>query len=1495
MKGSPDLAMELQFLYNPDWSKLPTGSRVSVVVTDLVWKENTGLGKLSPGEQRVRLVGIVPPGALDSLTVTVLDAVFLDFSDLVDLSLDSSSHAFCHVPFQVSHINNYVELCAGGGFSSLGFSQVGFVPRCAVEVQPKLAELHRQLHPSVPVLTADITCDRVAAQIHEVCPEPATIMAGIACQPYSRAGKQEGGQDSRAATLPATLRLANLLQSPIVIMECVAPARSNDYVVAHLRELEGQMGFQVVDFTMKLEEVWSAHRYRWWVVATHRRLGRVLVPSFPKGSTLVVRDLMPYTKRWSEEDESQLALTAQEIERFQLGGEPLRKYMVQADQKLPTALHSWGGQTQGCACECRPQGFADFTLQSRGLFAQLLQIPGLGNQVKYRHLHAMEVALHNGVPPLQAWSSYARLNLCAVGQLASPFHATWLASAVVAHVQKLFTLEVPIDPLQSLGNMKQIVMQQCKELFPAIPRGISHAATASDATSSTAVHQIEVSDHAGVSWTLKHQHASTVRNLLEAECDLLHLPLFDVQVCNLDGQELQPTELLRDHPVVLLQKTGYSGPADTPMSEEVPFAPEDLQPCPGEPESPCAEESRVAHATQVDSDADMGPLDDPPAPANVTVHDSSHDSRDYSADATVRHLMHLSPGSLLEMLPPLVNDVTLCTHLRDVGITWPCRTDLLDRQAHVWADDEMLWQMKATTMHARKSAVVLDPLLATTWITSGHAAVVEAWVRSLEVPSDRIMSVVLVNGHWTPVMWILRSDCVEVHMHDHDEVDLNVLNSLHGLFCQVFAYPTFTVSCQRRQFGANLCGAAAIAFLISKLNDTQMPANEVELTDFDRRLREQFRVSHAEAPVVGRPWCWGSGVEELPTLLATLLQFHGVPTSLSKQRAKLVIQSLGKDPVRQAIEGVSPWKSLKHLANQHRPVIQLVMPDELATVVQERKAKKPQNKDAKQPKMRQVPSKPVDLDPSRLQLEPDTFCTAPDVMMQQIPVSHVGPLASGVALVTHSEAQPFLQANQVLTNKGLALLIVNGPTELHTELQWSSIRFAAKCAVNQQPVLLHGFLVQLGSQIVSPFQKPSVVEVPDVPVTCAKITVYKDQWPQDWESFSAHPVKEVLQHIPPLQTCRTEGCSCSKWHRDPMDHAQDVVLDVFRRQFFTDGGKPVRAPQASHFCVQVRYLKHQEAAVLKCSGTHGLYIEPRLPDSSMPSDEYQVVWMPQVTFTEAQHSMQCEPLSNGLARAGRRYGLRVQAKHFQTVFAKMKPDSQFLAPGTRLHWHCGPWPFGSDRKMLAKVFSEMTWQARPLQPAKTVEGGIMWLVQSTVEPPQAVWNMQHGPVVVSRCESMSAPMLQSNQVIGPQTTVELCSSAAEVDPWLTKDPWQGALKSVPVQAAPNVSTQLQEMEDRLEKSILARLPHEKMDTDEDENKVHQLEQQLQHLAARQQSLEGLVQEHHHQHSAQVQTLQTQMMSQLEIQRSQMKGMFDDQMCRLEAILAGSHFGKEGQT
>ena len=97
---------------------------------------------------------------------------------------------------------------------------------------------------------------------------------------------------------------------------------------------------------------------------------------------------------------------------------------------------------------------------------------------------------------------------------------------------------------------------------------------------------------------------------------------------------------------------------------------------------------------------------------------------------------------------------------------------------------------------------------------------------------------------------------------------------------------------------------------------------------------------------------------------------------------------------------------------------------------------------------------------------------------------------------------------------------------------------------------------------------------------------------------------------------------------------------------------------------------------------------------------------------------------------------------------------------------------------------------------------------------------------------------------------------------------------------------LQEMEERLEQSILARLPTQQaMEVDDQDGRMSQLEQQVQQLTQRQSALETTVQDFNTQHSAQVQNLQQQMLVQMDMQSKQMQSMLTDQMTRIETILA----------
>lgn len=125
------------------------------------------------------------------------------------------------------------------------------------------------------------------------------------------------------------------------------------------------------------------------------------------------------------------------------------------------------------------------------------------------------------------------------------------------------------------------------------------------------------------------------------------------------------------------------------------------------------------------------------------------------------------------------------------------------------------------------------------------------------------------------------------------------------------------------------------------------------------------------------------------------------------------------------------------------------------------------------------------------------------------------------------------------------------------------------------------------------------------------------------------------------------------------------------------------------------------------------------------------------------------------------------------------------------------------------------------------------------------------------------------------------------DPLMLNDPWKAALSQA--KAAPMIQqggrTELQELESRVERSILAKLPAEKMETDDHSDRLRMLETQFQQLASRQQSLEQVVSDNHSQSTAQVQSLQAQMVAQMEVQGTQLQSMFEHQMARIEAMMS----------
>ena len=1411
--------------------------------------------------------------------MTLFDAVLEQAGKVLDLHLDERSSVVAHGLRPTEDMFRCVELCAGIACSSLGLDLAGFRHVCSGEWRSPFVDLHRVTKPGVTVVQGDICDPACLKEVASKVDPPFTLMTGFSCQPYSSGGSQGGSSDERSSTVPATVRAVHLLQSPLLIVENVTQARTNQFVRACLQQLATVLGYHISELTMKLEDNWCARRHRWWLIASHPALGPVTLSDWPKNPSLTIRDVMPFIKSWSIEDLEQLRLSPLEESKFTLDGSSLRRYMIQTEGKLPTSLHSCGSQASECPCGCR-RAFSESLLRQRRVYAQLIQLHSAAGTIGYRHLHPIELALLNAMLPPAAWMSHDRpsLRLClsAIGQLASPMQSVWIGSCVMQQLCTVLELP-PVSPFEKLCTLKSQLFGFARDLFPSL------------AKDPTPVAWTTLTYPDGTQVRVQVQPETTVIELFQAELALSQDATSDQWIDASTGNQLDYSTCVAGL-TILVKGDRHSASAS---SSGLPPWTSDVTPIPVLFEDP--EQEDTLEDTEVppvisETAAERWLAPVPSVGLGLEVASTASADPGHIMDA-LPGLRHLSGAQLVALVPPLVSDVSSCAMFRRTVVSLEARLAVLANEELAMGDDELnLHLMACIKLSGRTDVQYLDPLLAGSWLQSGTVDCVREWMANTPWSFHDCHGRPCPKVIGCPLCGLLESRMSRLAMWEHADVDVDCLNPLHGLLSASWGRPMFGLACTRRSFARGLCGAASVAFVSHRLLGHDLPSSEAALMSLHQDLKASFADTCRTAPVLLKPWCWGFGQADVIGLTSELLQTHGVPAGQAMLRAKLVVQSLGKLEVQKAVLGIAPWKSLKVLANMQTPPLQMVLPDEQAQHGAAKQPLKGGGKPKKPPQTKKVmPSRPADLDPSKLQLEPGAFCVGQDEPVCQIPFENFGPLAVGVALATYQDALPFLQAGQLLTNHGLALLVLNPPGDVSTALIWSTVRFAARCSMNQEPMIVSGLLVQLGRACVYQFTAKDTPAVVATEAACARITVYQDQWENDWEDFANRPVKHVLSVLQCLQTCRNgDQCTCPCWHPKP-DQPPDAVLDVFRRQFFTETGRPVKWDKAAYFAFFVRYVKSLEHGVLTSSGLHGIYVEPKTEDALRPHEDYQVVWLPQLDFGSIVHRAKCEVDCLGLARTGKRYGLRVHVQKFQQLFRRVKPDAVYLAPGTRTLYHCGPWPFGSDRKSVAKTLKACNWECRPLQPVQHVSGGLMWSVQAVDEPPVRVLSMQHGQVVITCPDQKTAAPAMPDQVVGHASTLDLCrqTDAAGQDPWLTNDPWSKAVSNVsPMPAGPPAQPVLQELEQRIEQSILSRLPAtDKMEVDDQDQRLQMLEAQVHQLTTRQASLETTVQDNHQQNTAQVQSLQQQMKVQLDLQTHQMQSMLTDQMARIETILA----------
>ena len=435
-----------QFDYDPSLLPLLDGSRVNIVAQVTMRDDQTGGGHWCQSVvsgQRFRLHAEIPSSAgCPKLTLLNVSKTFFRWPVL---KADDKSEILIHPPVVQRDLMLLMETCSGLGGLGCGAEYAGWKVVAQNDCN-QLFAAHQAKVSDVPMIEGDINKMETVAALHRAHAHCGSIAFGFACQPYSRLGDQKEGQDPRSLSLPASLYAAFLLQKEIVVCECVPGAATSKYVLSCLDHYMEQTGSTRTEVLLELSEIWPSRRRRWWSVVLKQYLGQVALHPFPKLPVEpTVACLLPQFLTLTAAELEMLTLSAEERKGFAGYGKGIGAQLVDKNQPMPTALHSWGNQLISCRCGCRGP-FSHERLCKNGLFGAIVHVPGTTPDRNLRHLAAREVALLSGFPKQSGWDDDPRLMLAGIGQLASPLQAAWIFAQVRNHLVESKVIEGNIIP-----------------------------------------------------------------------------------------------------------------------------------------------------------------------------------------------------------------------------------------------------------------------------------------------------------------------------------------------------------------------------------------------------------------------------------------------------------------------------------------------------------------------------------------------------------------------------------------------------------------------------------------------------------------------------------------------------------------------------------------------------------------------------------------------------------------------------------------------------------------------------------------------------------------------------------------------------------------------------------------------------------------------------------------------------------------------------------------
>eukprot|EP00435_Cladocopium_sp_Y103_P070894 s259_g36.t1 len=658
-----------------------------------------------------------------------------------------------------------------------------------------------------------------------------------------------------------------------------------------------------------------------------------------------------------------------------------------------------------------------------------------------------------------------------------------------------------------------------------------------------------------------------------------------------------------------------------------------------------------------------------------------------------------------------------------------------------------------------------------------------------------------------------------------------------------------------RQQDDHTCGSIALLHVGVLLGLFGLPSHQAILD------LHGWLLSHPALGLPGiDPWIYGSGPTELQAQLAALLATKGVPSSQAADRAAAALKKLQASAVQSALSQANPWQALKALTTKPGCGFQFVLKTELqAHIDSKAKSKHGAHISVQKKQKDKRPSKPdvpgALLDPETLLLNPAHFVDDEGDQVAQIKLSQVTADARGIAIASLNDTLPYLKERKNISSDALAILITEEiPPQLKATANVTAIRFPVTYLPTQDPLLIHGSLLQLGDHPVTRQSLNDPVKAMDIVEThVLKIQMFRDELSSLWDAIASSPVRQLFTLVPLLRLCTSVSCDhrCGHFHAAVEDSMDQVVHEIWGRRFQSIEGRSTPAPQADIFLVFLRIAAPALPDLVKIV-VEGVYLEPRANGLKATDPDYSVIWLPGTDRDAAVHRLKLTTHGLSLVRMKTRFGIRVLSSYEESAFRELRPGDSFLKVAVTKVFKIHPLPHGLQRQQIVKLLSEWNWQARPLQPARGSAEGGSWEIGASVEPPNNVMPAFQRDVLISLVKDKSRDAQPPPALVAParaqrhlrsQVPPAIPSnSAVTSDPWQApeQDPWANfhSTQATPASSAKRYDVLAEKLKTDLQASLGQQLgaqlqeahssssSHDhmrlqKLETDMEEIKAHQ--------------------------------------------------------------------------